>query len=513
MTKVILNDFSGGLGEDIREFKTNTFAKSKNFDIKSYPNKIVPYNGVLSQGQNGNTYSSGAVITTLSNGIQRLAFLGASDSTYYPRFYGKSDASLTSSVVGYSSGDPTTTGYKVAFGTFIEYKNKLICMGYSSSDVKMYSYDGAATTFATVGTISAYPTNISIPNIPKPFRHPLTDNLYCAAGNVIGINTGSGFSTWGYLPTDCWVTSLTAYGNYLAIATAPRNIGGRSRVFLWNMNTSDTTVSEIVDFGEGDLKVLENIGGSLVGVLVSSSSFTIKKQIRLYTYNGGSPELVKSITGSEYSLTGEGTTQLRVNIFKAKKGEELYFSAEFPVGGELLNQIWVAGKNRNGEWYMTPDRYVNGSTDIDNINGFDFIGDHMFVGFDSGSFYRTYALSDMVDSSLYEQATLDTLINPKMLVEDRDKKKKLKGISLTSTAGGVFTISYSVDGSDFVNIISETLGANTTKEATREADGKPFKTGREFQFRLHVASQTVATGEPDISEFSYKYDVINSINE
>ena len=515
MTKVTINDWSGGLGEDIREFKTNTFAKSKNFDIKAYSNKIVPYNGILEQAQNGNTYSNGAVITTLSSGTQRLAFLGASDSTnYYPRFYGKADAALTSTVVGYTGGDPTTTGYKVAFGTLVSYKNKLICMGYSSTDVKMYSYDGATVTFATVGTISAYPTNISIPNIPKPFRHPADDILYCAAGNVVAANNNGSFTAAALtLPSDCWVTSLTDYGTYLAIATAPRNAGGRSRVFLWNRDTSQTTVSEVIDFGEGDLKVLENVGGALVGILIASSDYVIKKQLRLYLYTGGSPELVKNITGSEYSGTGEGTTQLRLNIFKAKKGEELYFSAEFPVGGELLNQIWVAGKNRSGQWYLSPDRYVNGTTDIDTINGFDFIGDHMFVGFDSGSFYRTYALGDMVDSSVYQQATLDTLINPKMFVEDRDKKKQLKSISLTTTEGGTFTVSYSVDGGEFVNILSETIAANTTKEAAREADGKPLKTGREFQFRLHVASQAVSTGEPDISEFAYKYDVINSINE
>ena len=513
--KIILNNFSGGLGEDIREFKTNTFAKAKNFDIHSYPNKIVPYNGILEQTQNGNTYSNGAVITTLSSGVQRLAFLGANnDTVYYPRFYGKTDASLTSSIVSYTNGDPSTTGYKVAFGTLIDYKNKLICMAYSSTDVKMYSYDGATTTFATVGTISAYPTNISIPNIPKPFRHPADDILYCAAGNIVALNNNGSFTATALtLPSNCWITSLTDYGNYLAIATAPINAGGRSRVFLWNRDTSQTTVSEVIDFGEGDLKILENINGVLVGILISSSNYTLKKQIRMYLYGGGSPILAKNITGSEYSLSGEGSTQPRVNIYKAKRGEEVYFSAEFPVGGELLHQIWVAGKNREGNWYISPDRYVNGTTDVDSINGFDFVGDHMFIGFDSGQFYRTYGLDDAGSSSIYQQATLDTLINPSMTIGDRDKKKQLRSVSLTTTVGGTFTVSYSVDGSDFVDIISETISANTTREATKEATGKPLKSGREYQFTLHVASQTVTAGEPDITEFSYKYDVMNSINE
>lgn len=518
MTKVIINDFSGGLAEDIRELKTNTFAKSKNFDIVSFKNKIIPYHQVATQIQNSNTYSSGAVITTLSNGTQRLSFLGASDATnYYPRFYGKAGTSITSSAVGYTNGDPTTTGYKVAFGTLISYKNKLICMGYSSSDAKMYSYDGATTTFDTVGTISAYPTNISIPNIPKPFRHPADDILYAGVGNIICSNNNGSFTATALtLPSDCWITSLTEYGNYLAIATAPRNAGGRSRVFLWGRDTSLTTVSEIIDFGEGSLKVLENIDGSLVGVSLTDPNFTITPKLRVAVFSGGSAQVVKTISGSSFSGTGEGAYYAKgnLNILKAKKGNELYFTAEFPVGGELLNQIWVVGKNKNGEWFVSPDRYINGITDVDTINGFDFVGDYMFIGFDSGSFVRTYTSDTYetgIGSATYKEATLDTLINLGMPLDDRDKKKQLKSVSLTTVTGGTFTVSYSVDGGDFTNIISEAISTNATKESAKEADGKSLKTGREFQFRLHIASQEDTT-IPDIVEFSYKYDVINSIN-
>ena len=505
MTKVILNNFNGGIAEDEREFKTNTFAVAKNIDIKASPNKIFPYVGTTTQGQNTNTYSSGAVITTLSDGTQRLSFLGASDNTnYYPRFYGKSDTSITSAVVGYINGDPTTTGYKVAFGTLISYKNKLICMGYSSTDVKMYSYDGATTTFATVGTISAYPTNIAIPNIPKPFRHPADDILYAAAGNVVAVNNNGSFTAAGLtLPSDCWITSLTEYGSYLAIATAPRNPGERSRVFLWGRDTSQTTVSEILDFGQGDLKVLENIDGALVGIVISNSDFSVTPQLKMYVYSGGSPELVKTLSTTTYA-------SISLDIFKAKQGNELYFTAKFPIQGTTINQLWVAG--RKDGWYLSPDRYVNGTTAITSVNGFDFVGDYLFVGFDSGSFVRTYA-GGGGDSASYTTSVLDTLINPKMFLEDRDKKKQLKSVSLTTIVGGSFTISYSVDGSSFVELYSGTIAANTTKEIAKESTGKPLLAGREYQFRLQINSQTVGEGRPDISEFAYKYDVLNSINE
>ena len=54
---------------------------------------------------------------------------------------------------------------------------------------------------------------------------------------------------------------------------------------------------------------------------------------------------------------------------------------------------------------------------------------------------------------------------------------------------------------------------STTKEIAKESTGKPLLAGREYQFRLQINSQTVGEGRPDISEFAYKYDVLNSINE
>lgn len=507
MTKVIINDWSGGIAEDVRELSTDTFAVAKNIDIKAFKNKIVPYVGVREQAQNGNTYSNGAVMTTLSNGTQRLAFLGASDGNLYPRFYGKADNSITSTVVGYINGDPTTTGYSVAFGSLVSYKNKLICMAYSTTDAKMYSFDGATTTFATVGTISAYPTNISAPHIPKPFRHPADDILYGAAGNIVCVNNNGSFNAAGItLPSDCWITSLSYWGSYLAIATAPREPGGRSRVFLWGRNTSTTTFYDILDFGEGDLKVLENIDGALVGITLSNYNYAITPQLRMYVWTGGAPELKRTVTAKTYDAVS-------LEIFKAKQGNELYFAAKFPIQGTSVHQLWVAGKNRKGSWYMTPDRYVNGTTAITAVRGFDFIGDYLFVGFDSGSFNRTYA-GGGGDSAVYDTSVLDTLINPNMSLFDRDKKKQLKSISLTTTVGGSFTLSYSVDGGAYVTILSsETLAANTTREANRTSAGKMLDAGREFQFRLQINSQATQNGLPDITEFAYKYDVVNSINE
>jgi hypothetical protein len=507
MTKVILNNFSGGVAEDNHEARTNTLAMSRNIDIKSFKNKIVPYPQTNTQTQDASatgTYSNGAVVTTLSNGIQRLAFLGKTSSSG-PVFYGQSDTTIGGTVLGYTNGNTATTGYSVARGTLVSYKYKLICMGYGVTDAKMYSYDGVTTTFATVGTISDFPTNISTPNIPKPFRHPADDILYCGVGRTMGVNNNGSFTTWANIPTDMWITSLCEYGSYLAIACSPRNPGGRSRVYLWDRDTSKTTFAEIIDWGEGELKVLENIDGVLVGISMTNYAFAIKSQMKLSVYQGGvSATPVKTLTATDFELLPGITYSNNLYLDKAKKGNELYFYATFQLpSGYVNSQLWVAGKNRDGEWYLNPDRYINNTNLITAFNGFDFIGDYVWVGFNSGSFSRTYIGG--ASSAVYPDSEIKTLVNPKMPIEDRKKKKRLESVYISTIGGGEFTISYSVDGGDFVQLFTGDIRANTTKEINNESTGTPFKPGREFQFKVVIESQAYGDGVPDISEIGYKY--------
>ena len=67
------------------------------------------------------------------------------------------------------------------------------------------------------------------------------------------------------VPSNFKITSLANYGNYLAIGCAPiSTYNGRSKVFLWNL--SSDLFQEAIDWGEGELRVLENIEGYLVGI-------------------------------------------------------------------------------------------------------------------------------------------------------------------------------------------------------------------------------------------------------
>lgn len=505
MTRIIINDWEGGIAEDVRELRTDTFAVSKNFDIKSFPNKIVPYVEMVSQPLDGSkTYGSSAVLYTKSNGQRQISFLSRQNGTDLTGvFSGQTTDVIGDTVTSYTNGNIPV--HSIGYGTLGVYKNKLYSIMYNTTSGNAYfiTYDAVTNSLIQPGFFSFNPINLGRVFIPKPFRHPADDILYVAAGNVVARNNnGSWTASALVLPTDCWITSLTEYGNYLAIATAPRDPGGRSRVFLWNRDSSLTTVTDIIDFGEGELRVLENIDGYLVGISISNSTFAIQPQLKMYVYAGGVAQLVKSVSAP----TGAST---QLEIFKAKQKNELYFTAKFPVQNVSVNRIWVAGRNRKGQWYMTPDRSINGSTEPTTVNGFDFIGDYLYVGFDSGLFNRTNASA----GAYYGAATLDTLVNPKMLIEDRPKKKTLKLVSITTSKGsgtGQHMVEYSVDGSAYTPVFSGQLQPNQTIEIKTEPDGKPLKSGREFQFRIGITDSAIASAQPDISEFSYEYETTAS---
>ncbi|GAH30408.1 unnamed protein product, partial [marine sediment metagenome] len=85
-----------------------------------------------------------------------------------------------------------------------------------------------------------------------------------------------------------YITSICEFGNYLAIGAAPLSGLGGSVVYLWDRDSSLTTLSEIIDFGEGNLRVLEEIDGVLIGISSvggTSDRFDDKAVFRLVSGN------------------------------------------------------------------------------------------------------------------------------------------------------------------------------------------------------------------------------------
>lgn len=488
MATVIINKFDGGHAEDIRTFATNQSEKSLNFDIYSKPHLLQPYvdltaetvtSGITSDHKMSDIIDS---VDLSGDGYIALGQAGASDANL--KFFSKStvSAAWTKRVEQSASS--------VVSNTLVGYKGFAYAIESTGSNLNLLELTNTST-ITDRGTITGET------NACKPFVHPEDNLLYIGAGDQIarydGTNdidsaTGSSVIMSTLLPTGTITRSLTNYGTYLAIASG--NNSGKAIAYLWGRDSTLNTLQGIVDFGKGELNVLENLGDVLVGVVYQKSATSFADKIFVKVWAGGQVETIKEI-----DVTFSGTANPR---FKAKSKDKLYF-----ISGNA-DCIYVVGKNKDGTWFCAKDRYMYAGATPSGVNGFNVIDDYFWIGFiDSNGdnlFYRSNA-STYTNTSVYK-----TTINPAMPIADRYVDKQLVAVQIayTGASTGTTVVKYSVDGSSMTTVISDT---NATGEqsisATNENDGTVFRAGREFQFQIEC------TGGSKIKEIRYKYEKLN----
>lgn len=499
-----INNFSGGVAQDVRELKTNTFSYASGFDISSNPHKMTPYRvtetETIDSGTLTNFSMSDVAIMKDSVNTNIYALGQAGIANLNPKFFQKSTVmDIATSFQAASGGEDTSNN--VLKGTLEVYKGKLYCLKTDNTNTFLVEYNHATTTTTTkadggAGTTlnGLTDTNFGV----KPFRHPLDDILYLAHGNTISKLDNTTLTRNVFvLPDDFYVTSITDFGAYLFIVCSPKNGNLSSKAYLWNRDTSLTTATDTIDFGQGSVMVCENINGTIVCVgsnriATTNAVFNLSTKLTVKTYTGGVPVTVfETVTTSE---------TFRLYNLKTKQDNKLYFACSASLNGTALHQIWVCFRNESGAWSVSPDRLINNNTALTGtIQGFSIIGDYLWVGFNGdGSFYRTrYA------SATYPTATYESLINPNMALEDRTKKKKLQFLSVAKAKNtGQVVLYVSVDGGAYQNSITLLANTSLVKKESKLATGAPFIDGYEFQFKI----ESTSGAEP--TELKYAYDVI-----
>ena len=482
---ILIQSFDGGIADDIRAANPNEFAVAHHFDTYSKRHKLTPYRDMENEAGTLGVYAIKSVeLFTDSGGTQNLYALGNVSGQTYPQILEKSVNMVTGTFA------TSTTGAGAA-GTVIATSlrgyaktNKLYFMKTSGSTVIIDSYDPVTDTYvSTVGTISA---TSSTGVYPRPFRHPQDDVLYFGAGNIIASLNNTTFTAAALtLPTGLIITSITDYGIYLAIACAPKNQGEKSYTFLWGRDTSLTTVEETIDAGEGSLLVLENVEGELIGV--SSSAQTagtvvdIAPKIIVRQYSGGFMRSIKEI-----AWTGSGTPTTLLQNLKAKKDDKLFFACKQYIENKTVNQLWVVGKNRQGQVFCTPDRLVNNDTALTgNIDGFDLIGDYLWVAYNGdGSLKRTDDAANYTVTAIYESALFN--------LGESGRKKDLIGVTVMTDflpAAGQVVLKYKKDEeTTFTEIFTLTTDNSISY-------GIPFVLEfKEIVFRIESTGGAVITG-------------------
>lgn len=498
---VIQNKFDGGIAEDIRTTATDQCEESLNFDVFTNPHYLQPYPDSTTEKVDigGNLYDispqnmSEVFVTSFRSGLPFWTYGyetdGVTASSSHPQVYYKANYNDNWTSGGYVGTHDLVRGSGVIFREtpyMLEYNSATYTYG-------LLKVTYPSTTPVVAGTITMSATDNSY---CKPFVHPEDNVLYLGFGNNIVSWDDSTFSTYSsIIPSHLNITSLTNYGTYLVIACAPKSGYGKSRVYLWGRDGTINTLQGTIDVGGDSVKIVENINDNLVIVLSSFNygSTTSTRKLFIKMYAGGAVEPIKTITVN--------TNSNIQYLYKGKTQDKLYFT------GDGEDCLYAFGKNKEGAYVLTKDRYLyNGAFVNSALNsvGFSIIGDILYAGFktiaNTLKFFRTGAA--YTSTSIYK-----TTINPSMSVGDRYRLKQLEAvqISYTGASSGTTVVKYSVDGSSFTTLISDTntTGEHTTVATQEITTGNALLSGREFQFKIE------STGGAKIKEIRYRYSVLN----
>src|SRR3990167_408027 len=424
--KVIINRFDGGMTLDPRG-AWNEAQLVKHFDNFTIKHSLIPYRKSVScyAAQTTNELQNFIYYNYNTYMLGRVG--GSGTDKYAVKLFLKNDLTPTdaSAATGGAGSNTTETAnsWLVNPALFVEYKD--VFWGAYSASGKLWSYTLSTTT------LNEAAETIAFTNCAQGIIHSKTDYLYVPLDNKIYYKADSAAFALGLtLPSNLVITSICEYGNYLAIACRPNYYGSvNSKVFLWDLTS--TSWNEQIDYGIGDLLVLENLDGYLIGVssLISDVSYPNSKLI-FNKYGGGG-----AIKFKEILWTNDGAAR-RTFLPKQKYNNRLFFGLSNASSVDLTNHnltgIWVVGRNdENSQFSVILDRIANNATEVKTITGFIFAQNYAIISYTDTS--DAHGISITTNGLVGGQTTAKydtiseyrTTLNPGMSEGDKIHKKQL----------------------------------------------------------------------------------------
>lgn len=489
--EINIADFNGGISDDPRKSSNKEFQIAKHFDIFTNPKRLTPYRDLAADTNDGST----------STGMKQYAvrdFLYASASA---KLYGlgQTGAGLTKIV---QKADATTGNWTlpassegngaVQNGCLVEYKDYLWGFQGTTQVFRWGLLSGTPSITNSQGTVGTI-TSVAQGVIAKD------DNLYLPYNNKIARVTSGGTVNDAVLtlPTNFKITSICNFGNYLAIGCAPvASFNGVSKVFLWNLTSADVT--ESIDWGEGDLRILETIEGLLVGVTdryLNNAVGAGKGSMIIQVYSGGAPQVVKEVFTQ--ALTGK-----TIPLSKTVKNNRVFWSAKImtnSAGTEYNEGLWSFGRKNSGYLYALSLDVIDENVNTSGIQSFGTAANYFFIShsadgsIDKTSATATYTFTSSIESQIYDAGDVDS---DKTLLSCKVSFRKL-------AAGESVTLKYRIDGATAWTTIGTASTDNDISHTflNIESTGAAFASGREYEFRIE------STGGAEITGYKAKFIV------
>lgn len=491
----VINRFDGGMVADGRIEDETTSLLVKHFDIFTYPHKLVPRRTMAQGNSSQNTQE-------LRSPIYYNGKLYAVRSVATTGIYSTDNFSDNPTWTVLNNGEPVSGALDP--DCFVEYKG--FGYGILTSGSAVWKVDLSDSTAFNNSENSLSTTAISV---VQGLVHSKDDILYIPyntanGGKIASNNNGSWTNEAISLPQGLLITSMSEYGNYIAIACKPLYYGN-SVVYLWDRDASLSTLSESIDFGSGDLEVLEEIDGHLIGVSFERDEPTFNPRVTFRRYSGGSG----AITIKEFEATGAAAKatlgSVSISTKKQKRNSRLFFPMILTLDGTDHAGVWaIARSSPFEEFTVSLDTRIGESAN--SISSFAVIGDYVFITYQTGStdkMVKTSSQEDYDETSVYESRIFNE--------EDPSRRYSLLGVTVTTEAlptDGQVVLKYKKDSDSSWT----TIFTNTTDNSTRysssmiESTGEALPEFSEIQFRIE------STGGAEITSLVFRYEDVEDRN-
>ena len=488
-----INRFDGGMMEDKRigwssgsgVFFTDKFSLTKHFDAFTLPHSLIPlYKTKAFEGEDK------------AKGIVKYIYASRNfptDTSFKLYGYGIDTGTTKAQVF---MRDPTETSWSTPTNNkstntgrdtkiFFYYKG-FIYMLRTGGNLMRFDVTSSAVFEEAYQAIGAYT------NSAEPTHHPADDCAYFFLDNkVYRLNNTSWDGLVLTLPSNMKIVSATPHGNYLAIGCVTLgDLAVKSIVFLWDRDSSLTTLTERIDFGDGSIEYLHSVYGNLFSVMsfYPSSAYANKRAMLL----------VKVAIGNQAKLvnflTSDVTSGIVVYQNKVVKNDRLYFPAKVQLNGDTRIGIW--SMDSNGELSLeivNPDAtsfqgiYALANVWLMSHSG-DYSDDLLDNEYDTDSTGSRYSLTS---PCVYESLKFDG--------GDASMKKKLIGVTVMHeplpTLGQVVLKYRKDEETNWTTIFTHTTDNSISHDAINiESSGANFPEFNEIQFRIESTGGAVITG-------------------
>jgi len=494
-----INRFDKGMAEDNRISDTRFCSVVKHFDT-TYPKRLIPY----PQTEPDNTKAMDIVKFIYAPGF--------TSTTFKLWGYGKASASTAAGVFRYDldAGDPDSTSWVTPANNegsttgrdervFFHYKNYL----YNWAGGTKLQRFGDLTNSATF--TDAY-KSITYTDVAQPVHHKADDIAYFFHDNIVAtLNNTTFVDDVLTLPDNMIITSATEFGNYLAIGCSPKtsasstySFSENSVVYLWNRDSSLTTISEKIDLGRGRLVHLAELDGQLIAVM----DYYVNNLYGLVD----SKIIIKRIVGNNaYTLNNIAVDSSSSSLFESNwansfvSGERLYFPAKIINDGDTNKGIYSVDSNGK----ITIEVVEEDVASSNEFQGIYRTGGMWWIAHSNdGSINRTDDNKVYSYTSVYETLKIS---------DDLSKKQQLLAVSVTTEAlpsVGQVVLKYRKDEETAWTTI---LTSNTDDKIVHSSPlisgtGDPLITFNELQLRIESTGGAVITG------LKYSYEEVEGDN-